>query len=70
MQYFLGYSTFGSEPTFDASFFIDFRKRLGWKILNSINERVVFLKTRLESKKKDSDLASYVPDYSPISTNK
>ena len=48
MQYFLGYSSFSSEPPFDASLFVDFRKRLGMENLNAINERIVKLKTRLE----------------------
>ena len=48
MQYFLGYSSFSSEPPFDASLFVDFRKRLGMENLNAINERIVLLKTRLE----------------------
>lgn len=55
MQYFLGYSSFSSEPPFDASLFVDFRKRLGMENLNAINERIVSLKTRMESKKKDSE---------------
>ena len=49
MQYFLGYSSFSSEPPFDASLFVDFRKRLGMENLNAINERIVMLKTKLES---------------------
>lgn len=55
MQYFLGYSTFSSEPPFDASLFVDFRKRLGLENLNAINERIVTLKTKLESKKDGSE---------------
>lgn len=51
MQYFLGYSTFCSEIPFDASLFVDFRKRLGMENLNAINERIVKLKTRLEGNK-------------------
>lgn len=54
MQYFLGYSSFSSEPPFDASLFVDFRKRLGMANLNAINERIVKLKTRLESKENKS----------------
>jgi hypothetical protein len=55
MQYSLGYSSFSSEPPFDASLFVDFRKRLGIENLNAINERIVSLKTRLESKKNGSE---------------
>ena len=54
MQYFLGYSSFSSEPPFDASLFVDFRIRLGMENLNAINERIVMLKTRLESKENKS----------------
>ena len=70
MQYFLGYSSFSSEPPFDASLFVDFRKRLSIENLNAINERIVLLKTRLESKEKDSVPPSNAQDSSPVSTNK
>lgn len=49
MQYFLGYSSFSNEPPFDASLFVDFRKRLGMDALNAINEKIVSLKTSMES---------------------
>lgn len=59
MQFFLGYSTFTNEAPFDASLFVDFRKRLGLENLNAINERIVALKTKTETKKEieppDSD---------------
>ncbi|MDP3352427.1 MAG: IS5 family transposase [Flavobacteriaceae bacterium] len=55
MQYFLGYSSFSSAPPFDASLFVDFRKRLSMENMNAINERIVFLKTKLESKKNNSE---------------
>ncbi len=64
MQYFLGYSSFSSEPPFDASLFVDLRKRLGMENLNAINERIVSLKTRLESKKNDPEPPS-APDSNP-----
>jgi len=48
MQYFLGYSTFTPEAPFDASLFVEFRKRLGMDCLNEINERIVALKTKME----------------------
>ncbi len=64
MQYFLGYSGFSSEPPFDASLFVDLRKRLGMENLNAINERIVSLKTRLESKKNDPEPPS-APDSNP-----
>ena len=51
MQYFLGYSSFTDEAPFDASLFVDFRKRLGMENVNAINERIVALKTKFEEKK-------------------
>ena len=54
MQYFLGYSSFTNEQPFDASLFVEFRKRLGIDNLNAINERVVALKTKLESSQKET----------------
>ncbi len=46
MQYFLGYQSFSSEPPFDASLFVEFRKRLGMEKINLINERIVQLRNR------------------------
>lgn len=51
MQYFLGYSSFTNEAPFDASLFVDFRKRLGMENVNAINERIVALKTSFEEQK-------------------
>jgi hypothetical protein len=56
LQYFLGYSSFISEEPFDASLFVDFRHALGDEVINSINEKIVQLKTGIEEKrKKDSN---------------
>jgi len=52
MQYFLGYPSFTNESPFDASLFVEFRKRLGMDNLNSINEKIVALKTQLENPHK------------------
>lgn len=49
MQYFLGYSSFTPYPPFDPSLFVEFRKRLGMDNLNAINEKIIALKTKLES---------------------
>ena len=49
MQYFLGYSSFTDDPPFDASLFVEFRKRLGLEQINAINERIVKIKKDLES---------------------
>jgi hypothetical protein len=54
MQYFLGYSSFTSEAPFDASLFVEFRKRLGMDTLNAINEKIASLKTHLETKDKQT----------------
>lgn len=58
MQYFLGYSSFTDETPFDASLFVEFRKRLGLENLNAINERIVALKTKAETKQPDSNSVS------------
>jgi len=47
MQYFLGYPSFTTERPFDASLFVDLRKRLGIDTINAINERIVSLRTQL-----------------------
>jgi transposase, IS5 family len=44
MQFFLGYTSFSSEPPFDASLFVEFRKRLGVDNVNAINEKIVSLR--------------------------
>lgn len=63
MQYFLGYSSFTDEPPFDASLFVEFRKRLGLEQINAINERIVKIKKDLESSnqanKNDNEEDSY-----------
>ncbi|HEX3010223.1 MAG TPA: transposase [Bacteroidales bacterium] len=46
MQYFLGYTSFSNEPPFDASLFVELRKRLGMDNVNAINEKIVALKNR------------------------
>ncbi len=43
MQYFIGYSGFSNEAPFDASLFVDIRKRLGVTQINEINERILQL---------------------------
>ena len=52
MQYFLGYPSFTNEKPFDASLFVEFRKRLGMDNLNAINEKIVAIKTKIESTAK------------------
>jgi hypothetical protein len=47
MQYFLGYSSFDTAIPFDASLFVEFRKRLGFETLNALNEKIISLKTNM-----------------------
>lgn len=57
MQYFLGYSSFCDAAPFDASLFVEFRKRLGLEEIGKINERISKIKQELEqkqAKKNDS----------------
>jgi hypothetical protein len=49
MQYFLGYTSFIKEPPFDASLFVDFRKKIGMDSLNAINEKIAELKANFVS---------------------
>jgi transposase, IS5 family len=55
MQYFIGYSGFSYEPVFDASLFVDLRKRFGAEQINEINELIMGLVTKEEAKNKESD---------------
>ena len=55
MQYFLGYPSFTSDKPFDASLFVDIRKRLGMESINAINEKIVQLKTRFEEKSAEKE---------------
>jgi len=55
MQYFIGYSGFSSEEPFDASLFVNFRKRLGIDEINEINEKILGLRQASNPKKGDKD---------------
>lgn len=64
MQYFLGYPSFTSRQPFDASLFVEIRKKLGLEALSKINERVAMIKRGYEdkqSKKKDDDQGDNQP---------
>lgn len=43
MQYFIGYNSFSDEEPFDASLFVELRKRLGLEQINAINEKILQL---------------------------
>ncbi len=49
MQYFLGYSSFTNQAPFNASLFVEFCKRLSTEQLIARNERIVSLKTNLNT---------------------
>jgi len=55
MQYFIGYQSFTIEPPFDASLFVEFRKRLGADALNALNDKIISLKTKFETSKHTAD---------------
>ena len=62
MQYFLGYSSFDPEPPFDASLFVEIRKRLGMAEVNAMNEKIIELKTRMESIPKNAETTKSKPE--------
>lgn len=49
MQYFIGYSSFSNEAPFDASLFVDIRKRLGVTQINEINKKILQLNKVLQT---------------------
>lgn len=53
MQYFIGYSSFSNEAPFDASVFVDIRKRLSLELLNEINEKILGLVSSSDGKTQD-----------------
>ena len=57
LQYFLGYSSYIKEPPFDASLFVDIRKRLGEELIADMNERIhgFSMEKKPPSKKTKSD---------------
>ena len=56
IQYFLGYSVFSTAQSFDASLFVEIRKRLDIDVMNEINDKIIALKTRMESTVPSSSL--------------
>lgn len=46
MQYFIGYSSFSNEAPFDASLFVDIRKRLTLEHINEINEKILNISSK------------------------
>jgi hypothetical protein len=62
MQYFIGYSGFSDEEPFDASLFVDFRKRLGIEQINTINEKILGLHHPGTSENQAEQIDSGTPD--------
>jgi IS5 family transposase len=55
MQYFIGYNSFSDEEPFDASLFVEFRKRLGLDQINAINEKILQLSQHKGSSRDDKN---------------
>ena len=53
LQYFVGFSSFDPEPSFDPSLFVTFRKRLGLEAFEEMNELIVSKALRI---KKPEDI--------------
>ncbi|MCP4442353.1 MAG: IS5 family transposase [Aureispira sp.] len=53
LQYFVGFSSFDPEPSFDPSLFVKFRKRLGLEAFEEMNDLIVSKALRIE---KEEDL--------------
>lgn len=56
LQYFLGYSSYTKEPPFDASLFVDIRKRLGQELVAKMNERIYGFSMEKAAKKDKADI--------------
>jgi hypothetical protein len=56
LQYFLGYSSYIKQPPFDASLFVDIRKRLGEELLAEMNDKVYEFSQAKTVKKKTNSL--------------
>src|SRR6476659_3750080 len=55
MQYFIGYSSFSNEAPFDASLFVDIRKRLTLEQINEINEKILGIVGKAVTDKEQSN---------------
>lgn len=60
MQYFIGFSGFSYEPVFDASLFVDLRKRFGAEQINEINELIMGLVTKDAEEKREEEVKNNV----------
>lgn len=67
MQYFIGYNSFSDEEPFDASLFVEFRKRLGVDQINAINEKILQLSQQKATSADDK--SDKPPPIAPIDDN-
>lgn len=65
LQYFLGYSSYIKRPPFDASLFVDIRKRLGEELIAEMNDRICEVSRDSRLKKKIKPLAMMVHQSAP-----
>lgn len=68
MQYFIGYNSFSDEEPFDASLFVEFRKRLGMEQINAINEKILQL-SQMTTSTNDRKEDKRPPDPPPNASN-
>ena len=72
MQYFIGFSSLSDEEPFDASLFVEFRKRLGLEQINEINEKILQMSTQIKetsvAKKDDPPIPPPPPTSTSTST--
>lgn len=63
LQYFLGYSSYNKESPFDASLFVDIRRRLGQELIAEMNEKIhAFSMARTVKQKQKNNKDKVGPD--------
>ena len=62
LQYFIGYSSFSTEPAFDPSLFVEIRKRLGSTEMGQINEEIVSLFHQSQPSNPKNETEKNLPD--------
>lgn len=55
MQYFLGYGSYSKEPPFDASLFVEIRKRMGDELIAEMNDKILEYSQVKPKKEKNID---------------
>jgi hypothetical protein len=62
LQYFVGYSSFSTEPVFDPSLFVEIRKRLGNTEMGQINQEIVSLFHQSQPSNLKNESEKNLPD--------